>query len=1255
MVPPADVEQNYRFWAFISYSSKDAATAKKLHRALETYSIPRDLRGRPGRDGEIPYKLFPIFRDRDELPLAADLGSTITDALRASRYLIVLCSPNAAKSHWVDEEIRTFKAMGREDRILAIILDGEPNAAGVPGKEALECFPPSLKVRVGRDGVLTSEPTEPIGGDLRKGGDGWNVAFLKAVAGITGLGFNAFARREQKRKRVRRALTGVALLALAAAGVWRWDYTRVKVHRYECFVLCHGVPRGLGEVDDDRFSKRYMTYQIEESRRKVRRLSAVNRFGTPGIFSMVDASYVDGVEFGFTRQASSLAVKYREDGTVAAHDLYDSTGREILRHVYSADQKVVELRNPGRDTAQTMAADSASVSRRGSGSALGAQNSGNGQTEIARWRVKLDANGYVVEKTYGNAWGDPTADRDGKAVVRYTRDEKGRLTGESALGLDGQPVEEVGSTVVSSRQEYNEQGRLCLYRFMDLDGRLTIGPLGYAVEEIRYDPAGNVTERRFLDKQAGPVMRMDGFAVFHANYDKRGILLSKTFYDTEGKPVVVPGFGYYELRIEHDDLGREIANAAFNTAGEPVLMPEGYHRFEWVLDAKGRAVRSSLFGVSGEPVLHPKEFWHRREWKFDSRGNMVESVSSGTDGKPTADNDGVCRKTWTFDDADRATGIRCYGADGEPCLDKNGVHETHCTYDARGNITRWAYFGIDRKPVLQSEGYHVMKQLYDERGNLVETAFFGTREEPVVDRTGRVHRSTFGYNARGQYIETRLFDVAARPTHDPKEGYHLTRYEYDPAGNLTGEAWFDAEDHPVNRRSDGTHRYERKVDPHGRVLSEAFFNEEGKKVLSSDGYHKLVQEFDDRGNEVTEAYFGVNDEPVNRLALGIHKIIREYNDRGQETSERYIDASGAASPMKGVSYSKLVQTFDGHGNVASKSYLDGDGKAVIFSDAGYAMQKMVYDERGNLTETSYFGLDLLPMDLVQGGYHKSVSRYDGMGNEIETTYFDSEGEPIVCASGFHRYAARYDSRGHLMERSFFGINGEPMLSDNLVAHRVTQVCDERGNVLEQAFFDTEGKPSLGADGIHRTTQKFDAMGNVVESRTYGTDGKPVVSEGFGAHLTKWRYDGFGQVTEVCWMGAGGEPVDVSLGYHKCLTAYDSSGNAVANSYFDHDGKPAIEEETGVHMIRRRFNSKNQLIQISYEDAAGKPVLGSNGYARETIGYDLRGNMSEIQYYGAEGECVLYNGGTRWLQSYDPVTNAPLKVYIYDLEGNLVEQ
>jgi len=182
MNPPV-APPSFRYWAFISYSSKDAKVAQRLHRGLETYRIPRALVGRPGRGGEpVPRNLFPVFRDRDELPLSSDLGDTIEDALRASRYLLVICTPDAARSRWVNEEVRYFKSLGREDHLLALILAGEPNSSDLPGQAEQECFPPALRYRVDAAGALTAERMEPIGGDLRPGGDGWNVAFLKAVA-----------------------------------------------------------------------------------------------------------------------------------------------------------------------------------------------------------------------------------------------------------------------------------------------------------------------------------------------------------------------------------------------------------------------------------------------------------------------------------------------------------------------------------------------------------------------------------------------------------------------------------------------------------------------------------------------------------------------------------------------------------------------------------------------------------------------------------------------------------------------------------------------------------------------------------------------------------------------------------------------------------------------------------------------------------------------------------------------------------------
>jgi len=58
---------------------------------------------------------------------------------------VTVTAPQSAKSHWVNEEILAFKRMGGKDRILALIIEGEPNASDkTEFDDALECFPEAL-------------------------------------------------------------------------------------------------------------------------------------------------------------------------------------------------------------------------------------------------------------------------------------------------------------------------------------------------------------------------------------------------------------------------------------------------------------------------------------------------------------------------------------------------------------------------------------------------------------------------------------------------------------------------------------------------------------------------------------------------------------------------------------------------------------------------------------------------------------------------------------------------------------------------------------------------------------------------------------------------------------------------------------------------------------------------------------------------------------------------------------------------------
>jgi hypothetical protein len=199
------VAQDARYWAFISYSHRDAAFGRRLHRRLETYVLPHHLIGRSTTHGLVPKRLSPIFRDREELPAANDLSAEVHAALRASASLIVVCSPAAASSPWVSREVETFRALHPDRPILAAIRDGEPS----------ECFPPSL---LGTNAA--GETVEPLAADFRRGRDGPGLGLLKLVAGVIGIGLDELVQRDSQRY-IRRvtAITASALIAMLVMGL----------------------------------------------------------------------------------------------------------------------------------------------------------------------------------------------------------------------------------------------------------------------------------------------------------------------------------------------------------------------------------------------------------------------------------------------------------------------------------------------------------------------------------------------------------------------------------------------------------------------------------------------------------------------------------------------------------------------------------------------------------------------------------------------------------------------------------------------------------------------------------------------------------------------------------------------------------------------------------------------------------------------------------------------------------------------------
>lgn len=192
-----------RYWAFVSYSHRDAAFGRRLHRRLEAYALPRRLVGRGTARGAVPRRIHPIFRDREEFAAAHDLSAEVRAALEASASLVVVCSPAAAASAWVAREIDLFKALHPDRPVLAALVSGEP----------AEAMPAGLRTGAG------GAPVEPLAADFRRGRDGEQLALLKLVAGIVGIGLDELVQRDGHRRLQRvTAVTAAALVAMLGMG-----------------------------------------------------------------------------------------------------------------------------------------------------------------------------------------------------------------------------------------------------------------------------------------------------------------------------------------------------------------------------------------------------------------------------------------------------------------------------------------------------------------------------------------------------------------------------------------------------------------------------------------------------------------------------------------------------------------------------------------------------------------------------------------------------------------------------------------------------------------------------------------------------------------------------------------------------------------------------------------------------------------------------------------------------------------------------
>ena len=123
----------------------------------------------------VAYRQARVFRDDTNLEVSPDLWGKITEAMDRARYLVVLLSPNAAQSYWVNREVQYWLEHHPRERLLLVLaagrLDWDPDAG---------CFDPATSdaalPALTQAGVLAEAGRPPGNGRA----PGWDAGVLAA-------------------------------------------------------------------------------------------------------------------------------------------------------------------------------------------------------------------------------------------------------------------------------------------------------------------------------------------------------------------------------------------------------------------------------------------------------------------------------------------------------------------------------------------------------------------------------------------------------------------------------------------------------------------------------------------------------------------------------------------------------------------------------------------------------------------------------------------------------------------------------------------------------------------------------------------------------------------------------------------------------------------------------------------------------------------------------------------------------------------
>lgn len=1202
----------HKYFAFISYCTADEKWARWLHSHLEGYHIPSTLhKEHPG----IPRKIRPVFWYKKDLS-GTKLKESLEKELKSSNYLIVICSPESAKSEWVNDEVGAFIAEGRSDKIIPFIVKGEPRSSDA----AEECFVP----------VLRDLPREQEIRGINAVAAGRNHALVDVVATMFGVSFDTLWQRHKRRqRRIRNAWAcACAVLLLLGAGVY--DYTRTRTEYYADAVDVYGVMQGIFPLDDETRSHRNTSMQLTYRRAPLGekdfyrwRLTDVKAVNSHGVAQNV-------METVYGKGNLHYSYDNGRPATVALRDEYGRTLRLFsLRDDYDGTPGgIIDI--GGKELVQA------------SGYLPSSQQQGglDTSTKIKRLSLKRDKEGRVIKTTFHSNNDDDLAasaisDENGIFGNAYELDELGRIVRTTHLDVDGHPVTDRYG-VAGIIQEYEPGAPNCIRKTsVNIEDEPVYNGDKYATEAVEYDEWGNPMVQRYLDPSEKACYGSENYSMRRMDFDRHGNITEDVCLGTDSLPTI-NSYGFAIRKMEYDDRGRIVWMASFDIDGKPCYNSGGLHAQTRFYDSEDRIIRFENFGTGGTRCFDTDNGTSWQKWEYDGYGYITKVKCYGTDDKLCISKFGYAEMRFDYDGYHRISDSHYYDTDGKPCNSTDLYHHMHLSYDSRGNRIREDYFDTEEKPTISNNNYATVEIDYDNYGNMTAQRFYGIDGKPLSCKGYASYKQTFTPN--GLLASTSFFDTEGRPT-VCDDWYSIVNYRYDKSGNCTEIEVRDADSSLCIEKGSHAAIIKKEYDKGGNQIAEHYFDVYGRTTISAYGYASTKMRYDGQRHKISDEYFDETGAPTG-TGTGVHSQIYIRDKRGNCIEREFRDVNGHLIADEN-DVARYVSTFDHCDRSIRELYYGADGKPVLHKEYGAEGSLAEYDAQGQQTLMQRINHKGHPMlaytkndaysqeryvrnnrhkvievirlnpdsTLLSGGWARVKYEYDGLGRYTSARYYDAKGEPAANEYFVSHEKVEYPTNDSIVT-DMYGVDGRHIVrhinvkengqqkriywTDSLGSSTIysntafyngipfakSEVCyDTSHRVSKICYYDETGALMPRKKGIAIEERSYDDKGNFIDNRILDNEGRPHIFVNGISH-TIWTFDRFGRLTKTQWLDAVDKPAQTPWGYWGYEDVFDEYGRS-KRSYFMCDGSisesAAIGQNTAVNDAGELDGAKSPVV------------------------------------------------------------------------------